>query len=83
MRRRIYGFTLIELLIVIAMIAILVGLTSPILTEAKESKKECMSNLKQIGVTIHIYILDLDDYIPLYARIPFYLYTCYIYGLEG
>ncbi len=61
------AFTLIELLVVIAIIAILAAILFPVFAQAKAAAKktQSLSNLKQLGTGVQIYLSDYDDYFPL------------------
>jgi prepilin-type N-terminal cleavage/methylation domain-containing protein len=63
-RRR--GFTLIELLVVIAILAILAAILFPVFAAARDKARQaaCLSNVKQIAVSIAMYRQDWDGYGP-------------------
>jgi prepilin-type N-terminal cleavage/methylation domain-containing protein len=60
------GFTLIELLVVIAIISILAGLLMPALAGSKNKARsaQCISNLREWGLTYRMYADDNSDYLP-------------------
>lgn len=61
------GFTLIELLVVIAIIAILAAILFPVFSRARESarKTACLSNVRQIGTGLMMYLQDWDECYPV------------------
>ena len=60
------GFTLIELLVVIAIIAILAAILFPVFAQAREKARgaTCLSNAKQLGTGLQLYVDDYDETLP-------------------
>lgn len=60
------AFTLIELLVVIAIVAILAAILFPVFARARENARRtsCLSNLKQIGLGMMMYVQDYDETYP-------------------
>jgi prepilin-type N-terminal cleavage/methylation domain-containing protein/prepilin-type processing-associated H-X9-DG protein len=61
------AFTLIELLVVITIIGLLAGMLLPVFGRAKESARAtaCLSNLRQMGVSLNLYVQDNKNRLPV------------------
>ena len=64
------GFTLVELLVVIAVIALLLSVLLPSLRRAKDMGKRvvCLSNMRQMCVSVQAYLINNNNYFPPAAR---------------
>jgi prepilin-type N-terminal cleavage/methylation domain-containing protein/prepilin-type processing-associated H-X9-DG protein len=66
-RRSCAGFTLIELLVVIAIVAILAAILFPVFAQARSKARavNSLSNARQIGLGIQMYVQDWEETLPL------------------
>ena len=63
MRRHSHAFTLVELLVVVAIIALLLGILLPALGRARSISQDvaCLSNLRQIGLGLTTYDMEFKQ----------------------
>ncbi|MHB1462424.1 MAG: type II secretion system protein [Armatimonadota bacterium] len=60
------GYTLMELLVVLAIVAVLSAITYPVVSQARSRAKQvtCLSNLRQCGVALRLYMNDNETNVP-------------------
>lgn len=70
-RFRLGPFTLVELLTVMAIVGLLAGLLLPALSaaRAKSRSTSCLSQVRQIGVALHVYVSESGDCLPVCSRL--------------
>ncbi len=61
------AFTLVELLTVIAIIGVLAAIILPVTAKVRQKARDagCLSNLRQFGNALHLYLADNRDRFPL------------------
>jgi prepilin-type N-terminal cleavage/methylation domain-containing protein/prepilin-type processing-associated H-X9-DG protein len=72
-KRQAKGFTLIELLVVVAIIAVLISILLPSLSQARMQAKRvvCTSNFRQIGVAMASYEMEYNSF-PTISYNPYF-----------
>ena len=73
-RESVLAFTLVELLVVMAIVALLVGLILPALSRAQQiaNSSKCKANLRQIGQGLAVYASYFDGYLCSGSSSPKY-----------
>lgn len=66
------GFTLVDVLVSVAVISVLIGLLMPSFAMVRESARrvKCSSNLRQIGLGLHMYGQSSNEYLPASVFLP-------------
>lgn len=65
-RAAVRGFTLVDVLVSIAVVAVLIAILLPALGKVHEASQRvvCASNLRQVGLGVHMYANDYDMWLP-------------------
>jgi type II secretory pathway pseudopilin PulG len=71
-RRGERGFTLVDVLVSLAVITVLIGILLPSFNMVRESARrvQCASNLRQIGLGLHMYGQSSNDHLPPSVYLP-------------
>lgn len=64
--RALRAFTLVELMVVLAIVVVLASLLLPALSRARDKAKgaQCLGNLRQWGIALHLHAINNDDFLP-------------------